>query len=139
MNGADTARVELASPRLRRLPTAAALVAVAATLGLWLVLANATRLIFHFLPGATFLAGANAFRLVAREPRASRLEIAAVLVSSAVATWVGLIAVPALGLELDEPAITMLVVAAGTIIGTVLLRRGAGRDDRREAESSRHG
>jgi peptidoglycan/LPS O-acetylase OafA/YrhL len=118
---------------------AATLVAVAATVGLWLVLASVTRLIFHFLPGATFLAGAYAFRLAARERRASRLEIAAVLIASAVATGVGLIAVPVLGLELDEPPITMLVVGAGAVIGTVLLRRGAGPDDRRETEPSRHG
>jgi peptidoglycan/LPS O-acetylase OafA/YrhL len=107
---------------------AAALIAVAATVGLWLVLASVTHLIFHFLPGATFLAGAFAFRFAARERRASRLEIAAVLIASAVATWVGLVAVPALGLELDEPPITMLVVAAGAVIGTVVLRRSAGQD-----------
>lgn len=130
MSAPETSRATRDSPRLRRIPTAAALVAVAATVGLWLVLSASTRLIFHFLPGASFVTGAYIFRLVAGGPRAGPLETAALLLASVVGTSAGILAVPALGGELDAPPVTLLVVAAGAAIGIIWLRRGAGSGDR---------
>lgn len=97
--------------------------AVAATVGGWLVLAAMTGLIYHFLPGATFLAASSVFRTVERGRRASIVELVAILVASGLGTATGLLVVPALGRELDSPMGTALVVVAGALVATVWLRR----------------
>ena len=95
-----------------------------AAVGLWIVLASITGLIFHFLPGAPFLAAAWVFGQVERGRRAAWPELAVMVAASASAAAIGVLVVASIGRELDPPAITGLVALAGAAIGVVWLRRG---------------
>jgi len=119
----ETSRAGSTSRQLAPLPIAAAVVAIAATVTLWVVLAAVTGLIFHFLPGATFLAGTYIFRLADGGRRATMPESAAVLLAGAIGTSIGLLAVQALGRDLDAPLATLLVIVAGAAMAMVWLRR----------------
>lgn len=112
-----------------RRPTAVVALALAAggvagVVGLWILLASITGLIYHFLPGATFLVAAWVFRQVARGRRAAWLELAAVVAAGAVGTIVGIALVTGIGRELDTAPVTSLVAITGALIGAVWLRRG---------------
>lgn len=117
------------NPAAHRSPpaTAALLLAAAgagATMGLWIALASITGLIYHFLPGAPFLAAAWIFRQVEGGRRAAWPELAVMVAASASAAAIGVLVVASIGRELDPPAITGLVALAGAAISVVWLRRG---------------
>lgn len=110
-------------------PLPPVVLAVAGTVAAWILLAAATSLIFHFLPGATFLAAAYAFRWRTGARRAGRREIGTILAVGGAGTAIGLGAVAGIGRELDGEALTALVVVAGAAIATIWLRRGPVRGD----------
>jgi hypothetical protein len=97
------------------------LVASAAGL-LWFVLATATGLIFHFLPGASFLAGAWAYRWRPGTGPAPWSHVAAILVAGLVVTAVILGALGATGQPLDDARMTVAVAAAGALLASGWLR-----------------
>lgn len=111
----------------RRAAVALALagVGVAAAVVAWIALASATGLVYHFLPGATFLAGAWVFRQAAPSRRASLPELAAIAAAGATGTVLGVVLVTGIGRELDTAPVTSLVAASGALIAAVWLRRGA--------------
>lgn len=110
-------------------PLVFAWAAVLAMVAVWLALATQTGLIFHFLPGATFLAAAFVFRSLEHGRRASLLEIVVLLFGGAVGSAIGLLAVRALGRPLDDDWATTLVVIAGAALAILwLCRRTASID-----------
>jgi hypothetical protein len=117
----------------RRSPSSRdAALAVLAAFGvgvLWLALAIATGLIFHFLPGATFLAGAWTYRWRTRGARATWLHVAVVLVAAAVATAVALVALAAARRPLDSDVATAGIASIGALVTAVSLRWPGSRPD----------
>ena len=101
---------------------------VAATVALWVVLSSITGLIYHFLPGATFLVAAWVFRQVEHGRRAGWPELAVIGATGATGTILGGVLVAGMGRELDAAPVTWLVVIAGALIGALWLRRGAPSD-----------
>lgn len=99
--------------------------AVLATVAVWLALTTATGLIFHFLPGATFLAAAYVFRFLEHGRRASPLEIAVLISGGAIGSAIGLLAVRLLERPLDDGWATALVVIAGAALAVLWLHRAA--------------
>lgn len=99
--------------------------AVAATVALWLMLAATTGLIFHFLPGATFLAATYVFRLLEGGRRVALPEQAALVAVGAFGTAIGLMGVTSSGHELDGPLLTSLVVISGAALATIWSRRAS--------------
>lgn len=100
-----------------------AAVGAAGIAGLWVVLAAATGLIFHLLPGATMLAAAWIFRHLGSSRRASWPEVIGIVGSGLLATGAGIGAVTAIGRPLDPAPLTAAVAAAGALIALVWLRR----------------
>jgi len=111
-------------------PLTLAICGVAATVGLWILLASITGLIFHLLPGATFLAATWIFRQVEPERRAGWPDVAVIVVAGAVGTALGAAAIEGIGRELDAMPITWLVAAGGALIAMAWLRRTAATDER---------
>jgi len=101
---------------------------VTAAVGLWLLLASITGLIYHFLPGATFLVAAWVFRQVEGGRRAAWPELAVIVATGATGTVVGVVLVAGIGRELDAAPVTWLVAITGALIAAVWLRRGAPSD-----------
>jgi len=123
----DRASVHVRGTEPRRtagLALALAAGGVAAAVGLWVLLASITGLIYHFLPGSTFLVATWIFRQVARGRQAAWLELAAVVTAGAAGTIVGIALVAGIGRELDTAPVTSLVAITGALIGAVWLRRG---------------
>jgi hypothetical protein len=111
----------------RLLPPAMAFAAAVAAGLLWYALSIATGLIFHFMPGAPFLAAAAAFRWATGSRRATWAEVAGLLAGSSLVTAAGLLAVPAGGGTLDDVAPVAAVVLGGFILALAWLRRPGGR------------
>lgn len=115
-----------AGPRSRP-ATAALVLAVAgagATVALWIILASITGLVYHFLPGAPFLAAAWVFRQVEHGRRATWPEMAVIVTVGAAASVLGGLAAASIGRELDTPAATGLVALAGVALSVAWLLRG---------------
>ena len=95
---------------------------------LWFVLSIATGLIFHFMPGATFLAASGVVRWTAHGRRATPVEAAVVIAGGAIVTAAGLVAVRTAGGSLDKPAEIAIVIVVGAAIALAWLRpvRGPG-------------
>lgn len=112
----------------RRMRAVAPALAAAAGVGLvWFVLSVATGLIFHVLPGATFLAAGWVFRQTAIGRRATGAEVAVLFTGAASTTGAGLVAVSQAGGALAAPIEIAAVIVAGALIGLYWLRRpGAG-------------
>lgn len=89
---------------------------------LWFFLSIATGLIFHFMPGATFLAASGVVRWTALGRRSTWAEAAVVIAGGAVVTAAGLIAVRAAGGALDKPAEVAAVIIVGAAIALAWLR-----------------
>ena len=89
---------------------------------LWFVLSIATGLIFHFMPGATFLAASGVLRWTARDRRATPVDAAVVIAGGAIVTAAGLVAVRAAGGSLDKPAEIAVVIVVGAAIALAWLR-----------------
>ena len=90
---------------------------------LWFSLSIATGLIYHFMPGAPFLAAAAIFRWATHSRRANRTEIAEILTGSLIVVAAGLLAVPAAGGSLDPPALVAAVSFGGFVLALTWLRR----------------
>lgn len=117
---------------------ALAAVGVAAVVGLWIMLASITGLIYHFLPGATFLVAAWIFRQVVRGRRAAWPELAVIVAAGAAGSIGGVLLVTGIGRALDAAPVTSLVAVSGAAIGAAWLRRGTTSDaDRGGAEGKR--
>ena len=108
---------------LRARPLALAVGAAVPVGVLWLALSLATGLIYHFMPGAMFLASTWAFRWATRGGRASWAEAVAVTIGAGAVTAVGLVAVPAAGGALDDPREIAAVILVGAGLALVWLRR----------------
>jgi hypothetical protein len=93
------------------------------TVGLWIVLASITGLIYHFLPGAPFLVAAWVFRQVEGGRRAAWPEIAIVVAAGAVASLLGILVVSSIGRELDAAPLTGVVAFVGAALSVMWLRR----------------
>lgn len=106
------------SPALGLALGAAALVGL-----LWFGLSIATGLIYHFMPGAPFLAAAAVFRWATHSRRANRTEITEILTGSLIVVAAGLLAVPAAGGSLDPPALVAAVSIGGFVLALTWLRR----------------
>ena len=89
---------------------------------LWFTLAIATGLIFHFLPGAAFLAGAWTYRWRSGGGRATGPHVAIVLFAGAAATSVAILALVVAGRRLDSEWATAAVAAAGALLAATSLR-----------------
>ena len=90
---------------------------------LWFGLSIATGLIYHFMPGAPFLAAAAVFRWATHSRRANRTEVAVILAGSCIVVAAGLRAVPAVGGSLDPPALVAAVTIGGFVLALAWLRR----------------
>ena len=101
---------------------------VVAAVGLWIVLSSITGLIYHFLPGATFLVAVWVFRQVEGGRRAAWPELAVIVATGATGTILGIVLVAGIGRELDAAPVTWLVAITGALIGALWLRRGAPSD-----------
>ncbi len=95
---------------------------VAAMVGVWVVLASMSGLIYHLLPGATFLAASWVFRQVEHGRQAAWPEIAVIVATGALGTTTGVLLVGAIGRELDAAPITWLVAIGGALVGAGWLR-----------------
>jgi hypothetical protein len=97
---------------------------VAASAGLtWYGLASLTGLIYHFMPGAPFLAAAGALRWRAGPRPLAWARIAILLGGAGLATLATLLALQAAAKPLDAPAITATVAAGGAVGAGAWLRR----------------
>lgn len=117
---------EAASLAVRASPTTALALALLASIGTgaaWFGLATATGLIFHFLPGATFLAAGWTFRRRSGGAATSWTLLGMILVGATIASAVTLAGLIATGQPLDEPLLTAAVVVAGAAIAVAWLRR----------------
>lgn len=103
-------------------PLAAAVLAAAAATIVWLVLAQATGLIFHFMPAAPFLAGSWAYRARAAGARAPGLDTAAILLVAGALAAVGIAALVASSRPLDDPPLTAAAAAGGALLAAAWLR-----------------
>jgi hypothetical protein len=101
---------------------------VAGAVGLWVALASITGLIYHLLPGATFLVAAWVYRQVTGGRPAAWRELAVIIAAGAAGTIGGLVLVSGIGRELDPLPVTGSVVITGALIGVVWLRRGTPAD-----------
>jgi len=102
---------------------AAAQAAAVATGFLWYGLSIATGLIFHFMPGAPFLAATFVFRQSAGNRRATWPETAVILTGGLLVVAAGLVAIAAGGRALDAPQAVAAIIAAGAVIALLWLRR----------------
>jgi len=106
-------------------PHGLVVLAILAAIGvgvLWFALAIATGLVFHFLPGASFLAGAWTYRWRSGAGRAPASDVAIVLVAGAVATVVAILALVVAGRRLDSEWATAAVAATGALLAATSLR-----------------
>jgi len=119
----------VARPPIRLRPVLAGLAAALGTAGLWLVLSVVTRLIFHLMPAAPFLAAAIVFRVVAGQSTAapparsaSFAEALVLMMATALITVLGAAAVRQAGGFLDAPAAVVAIAGAGALAATVWIR-----------------
>lgn len=118
---------------MTRLSRATPLVLAAATSGLvgvaWFGLSLATGLLYHLMPGATFLAAAWAFRTQARRP-ARRLEALVMLSIAAAVTATGLILIPEAGGVVGDTLENVVVIGGGFVLATRwMLRKSPAASD----------
>lgn len=107
-----------------------ALLASGGTGAMWFLLAMATGLIFHFLPGATFLAATWTVRWRQGGTPMPWIGVGIILIGASTATAATLAALVAAGRPLDEPALTATVTVAGAAFATVWMRRPSASKDR---------
>lgn len=119
-----TETTTMASPRQALVIAVGAAVALVA---LWYVLSVSTGLVFHFMPGATFVAATWVFRGQTHRRPATWGETAVVVAGTGLLTALALVAVHAAGGGLDRPAEIAAVVVAGAGIGMIWLRRPTAR------------
>jgi hypothetical protein len=91
---------------------------------LWYALSIATGLIFHFMPGAPFLAATFVFRQLLGNRPATWLEVVVILTGGLLVVTAGLLAIQAGGGALDAPELVAAVIAAGAVAAVFWLRRG---------------
>ena len=115
------------SPALRLGPLSAAVLAAAAATTAWLVLAQATGLVFHFMPAAPFLAGAWANRARSAGAQAPGLDTAAALLAAGTLAAVGIAALVAAARPLDDAPVTAAAAAGGALLAAAWLRWPAAR------------
>ncbi len=90
----------------------------------WFALSMATGLLFHLMPGATFMAAGWTFRSLVRQ-RATNLEGVLLLGVAGLVTAAGLVAIPAAGGFVGDAVENLIVVSAGLVLGARwLLRTG---------------
>lgn len=106
---------------MTRLSRATPLVLAAATSGLvgaaWFGLSMATGLLYHLMPGATFVAAAWAFRTRARR-RARLREATFILSIAATVTAAGLIIIPEAGGVVGDALENAVVIGVGFVLAT---------------------
>ncbi|MEO8252583.1 MAG: hypothetical protein ABI578_08935 [Chloroflexota bacterium] len=116
-----------------RLPVRALVLALLVSGGtgaMWFLLAMATGLIFHFLPGATFLAATWTVRWREGATPMPWIGVGIILIGASTATAATLAALVAAVRPLDEPALTATVTLAGAAFATVWMRRPSASKDR---------
>lgn len=89
----------------------------------WLGLSVATGLVYHLMPGATFLAAAWAYRATGGSRPAPWRDVIVALVGSAGVTAGGLLLIPAAGGAIAGPAELIVVTLGGALAAAAWLRR----------------
>jgi hypothetical protein len=122
-----TERTETTTPASPRRALVLAVGAAAALVALWYALSIWTGLVFHFMPGAAFVAATWVFRSQTPRRPATWVEVVVVVGTAGLLTAVGLVAVHAAGGALDRPAEIAAILIAGVAIAITWLRRPAAR------------
>ncbi|MEW5990457.1 MAG: hypothetical protein AB1736_03810 [Chloroflexota bacterium] len=123
--GSDARRGDgLGKGRRSRVAALAAAVVAPGLVALpWLGLSVATGLVYHLLPGATFLAAAWAYRAAGGGRPAPLRDMLVALAASAGVTEAGLLVIPVAGGTIADPAELIAVSVGGAVAAVAWLRR----------------